>query len=69
VHGLGALTTAPGGQKTRGPLEERVYGITARLEKVKREADSDYHLVIKSAGSTTIAEMPRYGCKRGRHPP
>jgi hypothetical protein len=65
VHGLGALTPAPGGQKTRGPLEERVYGVTARLVKVKREADSDYHLVIKSAGSTMIAEMPRYGCTAG----
>jgi hypothetical protein len=65
VHGLGSLSPAHGGQSTRSALEERVYGVTARLAKVRRESDSDYHLVIRSASSTMIAEMPLYACTVG----
>jgi hypothetical protein len=65
VHSLGSLTPTPGGQDSRGRLEERVYRVSANLVKVKREADSDYHLVLQTGMSRMIAEMPLDACTAG----
>jgi hypothetical protein len=65
VRYLGSLRASPGGQDTRSPLESRVFGVQARLVSVKREADSDYHLVVSDGGGTMIAEMPFTGCTSG----
>jgi hypothetical protein len=65
VRFLGRLTSQPGGQTTRGRLETRVYGVTATLVRVRRESDSDYHLVLQNGGASLIAEMPFAGCDRG----
>jgi hypothetical protein len=65
VRYLGSLPASAGGQDSRGPLESRVFGIRARLVSVKREADSDYHLVLSEGGATMIAEMPFSGCTSG----
>jgi hypothetical protein len=63
---LGSLRASPGGQDSRGPLESRVFGVQARLVGVKREADSDYHLILSEGGATMIAEMPLAGCTSAR---
>jgi hypothetical protein len=65
VRYLGSLRADPGGQDSRGPLESRVFGVQARIVEVKREADSDYHLVLSEGGATMIAEMPFAGCTAG----
>ncbi|TMM30166.1 MAG: hypothetical protein E6F93_09430 [Actinobacteria bacterium] len=65
VRYLGSLQANPGGQDSRGPLETRVFGVQARLVSVKRESDSDYHLVLAQGGATMIAEMPLTGCTSG----
>jgi hypothetical protein len=65
VRYLGALRANAGGQDTRGPLESRVFSVQARLVGVKREADSDYHLILSERGATMIAEMPFVGCTAG----
>lgn len=62
---LGSLPANPGGQSTRSPLEARTYAVTGTLVKVKRESDSDYHLVLTAGGSSMIAEMPFVGCDVG----
>jgi hypothetical protein len=65
---LGSLARTPGGQSSRGRLETWVYAVTAKLTRVKRESDSDYHLVLTAAGKSMIAEMPFSGCDvGGRH--
>jgi len=65
VRYLGSLRANPGGQDSRGPLESRVFGVQARLVSVKRESDSDYHLILSEAGATMIAEMPLTACTSG----
>jgi hypothetical protein len=65
VHYLGSLRASPGGQDSRSPLELRVFAVRARLVGVKREADSDYHLILSERGATMIAEMPFVGCTAG----
>jgi hypothetical protein len=65
VRYLGSLRASAGGQDSRGPLELRVFGVQARLVSVKREPDSDYHLVLSEGGATMIAEMPFVGCTSG----
>jgi len=65
VRYLGSLRASPGGQDSRGPLESRVFGVQARLVGVKREADSDYHLILSAGGATMIAEMPLAACTSG----
>jgi hypothetical protein len=65
VRYLGSLPASGGGQDSRGPLESRVFGVRARLVSVKREADSDYHLVLSEGGATMVAEMPFSGCTSG----
>jgi hypothetical protein len=65
VRYLGSLRANPGGQDSRGPLETRVFGVQARLVSVKRESDSDYHLILSEAGATMIAEMPLTACTSG----
>jgi len=65
VRYLGSLPARPGGQDSRGALEKRTFAVQARLVAVKREEDSDYHLVIAAGGATMIAEMPLVGCTAG----
>jgi hypothetical protein len=65
VRYLGSLRASPGGQDSRGPLETRVFGVQARLVGVKREADSDYHLILSEGGATMIVEMPLAACTSG----
>jgi hypothetical protein len=65
VRYLGSLRANPGGQDTRWPLESRVFGVQARLVGVKRESDSDYHLILSESGATMIAEMPLTACTSG----
>ena len=65
VRYLGSLRANPGGQDSRGPLETRVFGVQARLVSVKRESDSDYHLILSEGGATMIAEMPLASCTSG----
>ena len=65
VRYLGSLRASAGGQDSRSALESRVFGVQARLVSVKREADSDYHLVLSEGGTTMIAEMPLTGCTSG----
>jgi hypothetical protein len=65
VRYLGSLRANPGGQDSRGPLETRVFGVQARLVGVKRESDSDYHLILSEGGATMIAEMPLTACTSG----
>ena len=65
VRYLGSLRANPGGQDSRGPLESRVFGVQARLIGVKRESDSDYHLILSEGGATMIAEMPLASCTSG----
>jgi hypothetical protein len=65
VRYLGSLRASPGGQDSRSSLETRVFGVQARLVGVKREADSDYHLILSEGGATMIAEMPFAGCTSG----
>jgi hypothetical protein len=65
VRYLGSLRANPGGRDSRSPLESRVFGVQARLIGVKREADSDYHLILVEGGATMIAEMPFAGCTSG----
>jgi hypothetical protein len=65
VRYLGSLRANRGGQDSRGPLESRVFGVQARLVGVKREQDSDYHLILAEGGATMIAEMPLTACTSG----
>ena len=65
VRYLGSLRASAGGQDSRSALESRVFGVQARLVSVKREADSDYHLVLSEGGATMIAEMPLAACTTG----
>jgi hypothetical protein len=65
VRYLGSLPASPGGRDSRGALESRVFGVQARVVGVKREADSDYHLILAEGGATMIAEMPLTGCTSG----
>jgi hypothetical protein len=65
VRYLGSLRANPGGQDSRGPLETRVFRVQARLVGVKRESDSDYHLILSEGGATMIAEMPLTACTTG----
>jgi hypothetical protein len=62
IRYLGLLPANAGGENSRGPLERRTYAVRARLVGVKREADSDYHLIISEGGARMIAEMPLPGC-------
>jgi hypothetical protein len=65
VRYLGSLPAQAGGQDSRGPLETRTFAVQARLVGVKRELDSDYHLILAEGGATIIAEMPLVGCTAG----
>jgi hypothetical protein len=65
VRYLGSLPARPGGQDSRGPLETRTFALQGRLVGVKREEDSDYHLIIAAGGASIIAEMPLVGCTAG----
>lgn len=61
VAALGALpTTNPGNpdQPRDSGVESTVYSVTAELVEAKREADSDFHLVLREGSETMIAEIP-----------
>jgi hypothetical protein len=66
---LVALPVPPGFGRDAGrlPGEDRVYRLRgAMLVEAKLEADSDYHLVLRSAtGQTMIAEIPSPSCIAG----
>jgi len=48
------------------PVEVTVYRVSGTLVEYKREADSDYHLVIRDdSGHTMIAEIPSPSCVGG----
>jgi hypothetical protein len=66
VRYLASLPANPGGQDSRGPLEERAFAVQARLVGVKREIDSDYHLILSAGGARMIAELPLPGCTAAR---
>jgi len=68
VRYLGSLRASPGGEDSRSPLERRAFGVQARLVGVKREADSDYHLILAEGGATMIAEMPLSACTAAAAP-
>lgn len=59
-------STRPGSLPSNGrvsPRETTQYRLSGTLTKYVREADSDYHLVIKdSAGRTMIIELPASNC-------
>jgi len=45
------------------PVETTVFSVSAKLLRVKLEADSDYHLVLSDTGGRTmIAEIPSPSC-------
>jgi hypothetical protein len=55
----GLPTTNPGNpDQPRSEAEQQVYKVTATLEVAKREADSDFHLVLREGEQTMIAEIP-----------
>jgi hypothetical protein len=61
VAALDALpTTNPGNpdQPRDGGVESTVYRVTATLVGAKREADSDFHLILREGSATMIAEIP-----------
>jgi hypothetical protein len=65
VRYLGSLPARAGGQDSRGPLELRTFSVQARVVGVKRELDSDYHVILAEGGATIIAEIPLVGCTAG----
>lgn len=46
----------------RQAVEKVVYRVHATLVGVKRENDSDYHLVLSDGGATAVAEIPHPSC-------
>jgi hypothetical protein len=45
------------------PVETTVFSVSAKLLRVKQEADSDFHLVLSDTGGRTmIAEIPSPSC-------
>jgi hypothetical protein len=58
--------TPPGYLPSRNrirPVETTVFSVSAKLLRVKIEADSDYHLVLADSGERTmIAEIPSPSC-------
>jgi len=46
----------------RQAVEQVVYRVHATLVGVKREGDSDYHLVLNDGGSMAVAEIPHPSC-------
>jgi hypothetical protein len=53
-------STNPGNpdQPRNSGVESTVYEVTAELVEAKREADSDFHLVLREGAATMIAEIP-----------
>ena len=47
---------------TRLPFERRVFQVTAAVTLVRKEADSDFHVVLRDRGSQMIAEAPSPSC-------
>jgi hypothetical protein len=53
-------------QNTRYLLELHTFSVSGRLTLIKREADQDYHIVIRdAAGRTMIVEAPDPACAAG----
>lgn len=54
---------APGSlPSTRLPFERRVFRVTASVVLVRKEDDSDLHLVLHDGGNQMIAEAPSPSC-------
>lgn len=47
---------------TRLPFERHIFTVTAAVVLVRPEADSDFHLVLRSGGAQMIAESPLPAC-------
>jgi hypothetical protein len=63
VAALGSLPAPSPLPSTRLPFERRVFRVTAAVTLVRKEADSDFHLVLQDgAGRTMIAEAPLPSC-------
>jgi len=62
LRSLTAPSVLPSRNRVR-PVETTVFSVSAKLLRVKMEADSDYHLVLSdSGGRTMIAEIPSPNC-------
>ena len=62
VAGLGAAAAPAVLGQARLPQEMRTVTVTATLVSVKRESDSDLHLVLAVGGATMIGEIPHPSC-------
>ena len=62
VAALGAAPAPAALGPARLPQEMRTVTVTAMLVSVKRESDSDLHLVLSVAGATMIGEIPHPSC-------
>ena len=47
---------------TRLPFERHIYTVVAAVTLVRKEADSDFHLVLQEGGYRMIAEAPSPSC-------
>ena len=47
---------------TRLPFERRVFQVTAAVTLVRKEADSDFHVMLHDGGNQMIAEAPSPSC-------
>jgi hypothetical protein len=67
IEALAALPAPPLSAHAARSARERVtYQVHAQLVKVKQEVDSDFHIVLRSAGGTTmIAEIVDPACAAG----
>ena len=62
VAALGRVRVPVSLPDTRLPFERRVYQATAAVTLVRKEADSDYHLVLKDGNAQMIVESPLPSC-------
>jgi hypothetical protein len=58
VAHLASLTRPSSLPQTRLPFERQIYSLVAAITLVRSEADSDFHLVLRSGTRTMIAESP-----------
>ena len=62
VAALSAVPAPPNLGQARLPQEMRTVQIKVMLVSVKRESDSDYHLVLSDGGAMMIGEIPHPSC-------
>lgn len=53
----------------RMEVEKQVYSITAKVDKVKKEPDGDYHVRLVSGDSYLIVEVPNTYCEYVQNSP